>query len=76
MRHYKNEPGKNPHVGKSLVDLEDQFPKQYIKEADNRIGHLVEGSGEERQKVTESIQCRVDSFCRISVQSELLACCT
>lgn len=56
MRHYKNEPGKNPHVGKSLVDLEDQFPKQYIKEADNRISHLVEGSGEERQKVTESMQ--------------------
>lgn len=55
MQHYKNEPGKNLHVGKFLVDLEDQFPKQHIKEADNRIGHLVEESGGERQKFTESI---------------------
>lgn len=46
MRHYKNELSKNPHV-KISADLE--FPKQYIKEADNRIGHSGARAGKKAE---------------------------
>lgn len=51
---YKNEKDNNLHVEKSLVELEYQFPKKCIDQADNRINHLVEGSGEEMKEVTGS----------------------